>query len=98
MTNFLSRLKAMSGQEQSYYESGDHPSATEQRMSSLFARPSSQRRWLTVSEYGVSEPVSIKNCTHPNIHQYFISSSKNTTKRKKSCSDLQTQRKIQNKI
>jgi hypothetical protein len=57
----------------------------QQKMSNLFA-----------SEYNINEPVflkykaslSIRNCTYPNIHQYFISLSKNSTNRKKSFSGL----------
>jgi hypothetical protein len=55
----------------------------QQGISSLFARPSSQRR-LCCEYVGTL----IRNFTYPNVYQYFISLSKNTTKTKKLWSGL----------
>jgi hypothetical protein len=47
--------------------------------------------WMAVSERGISEPtmyVHVIVGSLPIVYQYFINSSKDTTKMKKSCSGL----------
>jgi hypothetical protein len=56
----------------------------------IIQQPAKVLLWLATSDYGVSKSVffksdyaSIRNCTFPNVCQYFISLSKNTKNRKK---------------
>jgi hypothetical protein len=72
--------------QQSNYESEDHPATEGVKFICKTKFPAQVLLWMAVSERGISEPTM--TCTYPIVYQYFINSSKDTTKMKKSCSGL----------
>jgi hypothetical protein len=59
-------------QQQSYYDSEDHPATEDVKFIHNTKCPAKVLLWLAVSECGISESVfstkSTKKCTYPNVH------------------------------